>query len=184
MSSTQAKRVAQRFIQKLAGSDKVELKVKHPGLKAIGLDRTKRGWAYWYQSANGMKNLPLTHKDRGTSKAKLIYVLRNEVQVPSAEKMVKELDKKFDSGHRAPSKKEQVQKLYQEAKAAMKGLDVELPVGWKFRPTVTLLTTDKDVSKVKAKFKQLGYKDIRVLDSDEDKYPKEVQGDPEPLIET
>jgi len=184
MSSEQARRVARRYATKLAANDKVELKVKHPGLKAIGLDHTKRGWSYWYQSANGMKNMPLTHKERGVSKAKLIYTLRNEVQVPTAEKMVKELDEKFDSGHRAPSKKEQIQKLYQEAQAAMKGLDVELPVGWKFRPTVTLLTTEKDASKVQAKFKQLGYKSVRVLDSDEEGYPKEVQGDPEPLIET
>jgi len=179
--SEQARRVARRFI--LAAVDQVEIKVKHPDVRKVLLKKDNRGWSYAYMAANGVTN-QWQNKDRGTAKAKLIYALKSVIDPRDVEKTVRELDKKYDSGHRPPSKREQIQKLYEEAKKATKGLDVELPTGWKFRPLVSLLTTEKDAPKVKAKFRQLGLTNIRVLDEEgEGDYTKSVQGDPEDLIE-
>jgi hypothetical protein len=180
--SEMAQRVVRRYTEKFA-ADKIELKVKHPDVRSIWIEKGPRGWTYAYVAANGGTNT-WVNKDRGQAKAKLIYALKSVIDPRNVEKTVRELDEKYDSGHRPPSKKEQIKKLYEEAKAAMRGLDVELPPGWQFRPVVSLNTTEEDAPKVKAKLRQLGYEKIRVLDNeDDDKYPKEVQGDPEPLIE-
>ncbi len=187
MTTEAAKRVAHRYLTKLAG-DKVELKVKHPDAKNVSLSKGSRGWTYSYMAANGATN-SWVNKDRGVAKAKLIYALKSVLDPRDVEKTVAELDKKYDSGHRPPSKKEQKAKIVEDAKAALKGLDVKLPDGWQHGPMVDFLTTERDAPKVQRKLKQFGLKGVRVLDSedsghDDPKYPKEVLGDPEDLFET
>ena len=182
--SEMAQRVARRFI---AAVDTVEVKIKHPDARKVSLTRSSRGWSYAYMAANGVTN-SWVNKDRGVAKAKLIYALKSVIDPRDVEKTVRELDKKYDSGHRPPSKREQKKKIVEDAKASMKGLDVQLPDGWEYGSMVRFLTTDSNASKVQRKLKQLGLKDVRILDSedggfDDPAYPKEVVADPEDLIE-
>ena len=138
-------------------------------------------------AANGMTH-SWQNKERGVAKAQLIYALKSVIDPRDVEKTIRELDKKYDSGHRPPSKREQIKKIVENAEASMRSLDVQLPDGWEYGSMVQFLTTDGDASKVQRKLKQLGLKNVRILDSedggfDDPAYPKEVVADPEDLIE-
>jgi hypothetical protein len=151
------------------------------------LTKDSRGWTYAYMAANGITN-QWQNKERGVAKAQLIYALKSVIEPRDVEKTIRELDKKYDSGHRPPSKREQLKKIVNGIMSDLKRLDVKLPEGWQYGSMVTILTTKSDAPKVQRKLRQFGVKGIRILDSedsgfDDPAYPKEVLGDPEDLFE-
>jgi hypothetical protein len=93
-----AQRVACRFIEKT--SAKVELKVKYPDAKSLLLRGDPHSWTYAYVGSSGLMN-SWRDKDRETARVKFIYALKSVIEPRDVERLVKELDVKYDSGHAA-----------------------------------------------------------------------------------
>lgn len=91
-----AQRVARRFIEKT--SAKVELKVKYPEAKSIFLKGDPRSWTYAYVGSSGLTN-SWRDKDRETARVKFIYALKSVIEPRDVERLVKELDAKYDSAY-------------------------------------------------------------------------------------
>lgn len=94
--NTLAAKVAHRYIEKMGA--KVDIKVKYPAVKGLKLEGTPGGWAYAYVAANGLTNT-WKNKDRDLARVKLIRALKEVIEPRDVEKLVRELDEKYDSAH-------------------------------------------------------------------------------------